>query len=186
MKSSAWRHASPAHLTVSAICSATATCCVSLSTTTSRGCFRRQKTVTERRWRSTSGGYPGTRGGLGFINIHIALQLSNQERFLEADALFGQAENQLQDSLEPTDEATLVSYRAIHLANQRKDEAALSLARQATQSRRELAEDFGYTFPTARSKKTTPGKMVEFGGFTTQKTDAEDDCAGNTGSNGHR
>jgi tetratricopeptide (TPR) repeat protein len=109
---------------------------------------------------------PGDRGGLGFLYIHIALQLSNQERFGEADALFDQAENLLQYSLEPTDEATLVSYRAIHLANQRKDKAALDLARQATQSRRELAQDFGYAFPAAPGKAITPGKMAEFAQFT--------------------
>ena len=107
---------------------------------------------------------PEDRGGLGFLYIHIALQLSNQERFREADALFDLAEQLLQYSLEPTDEATLVSYRAIHLANQRKDEAALALARQATQLRRDLAEDFGYTFPTA-ANITTAGKTLESARF---------------------
>ena len=108
---------------------------------------------------------PEDRGGLGFLYIHIALQLSNQERFREADALFDLAEHLLQYSVEPTDEATLVSYRAIHLANQRKDEAALALARQATQLRRELAEDLGYTFPTTTGK-TTAGKSAGFAPLT--------------------
>lgn len=107
---------------------------------------------------------PKDRGGRGFLYIHIALQLSNQERFREADALFDLAEHLLQYSVEPTDEATLVSYRAIHLANQRKDEAALKLARQATQLRRELAEDFGYTFPTAAGM-TAAGRMPESARF---------------------
>ena len=111
---------------------------------------------------------PKDRGGLGFLYIHIALQLSNQERFREADALFDLAEHLLQYSLEPTDEATLVSYRAIHLANQREDEAALKLARQATQLRRELAEDFGFTFPTAG--KTTPGRALESAKLTHKGT----------------
>jgi CHAT domain-containing protein len=112
---------------------------------------------------------PGGRGGLGFLYMNIALQLSNQERFREADALFDEAENLLQHSLEPTDEATLVSYRAIHLANQREDKAALDLARQATQSRRELAQDFGYTFPAAPGKAITPEKMAEFALFTPEQ-----------------
>jgi CHAT domain-containing protein len=84
----------------------------------------------------------------GFLTMHVALEASNQERFKVADALFQQAESLMPYSLEPTDEARLISYRAINAANQRRDEEALELARTATQLRRDLAERYGYRAAT--------------------------------------
>lgn len=71
--------------------------------------------------------------------INLALELSNQERFAEAGALFDRAGDVLLDGPDPTDYPRLVSYRALHEANQRNYEAALDLAREATQLRRALA-----------------------------------------------
>ncbi len=81
-------------------------------------------------------------GGLAFVLMHLALELSNQERFAEADSLFSRAEAVVPYSFDPTDEARLLSYRAIHYANQRRFGRALEFARQATELRIELARDF--------------------------------------------
>lgn len=86
---------------------------------------------------------PGAHGEQAFLDMHIALELSNQGRFEAADAMFQRADNLVAYSLEPTDEARLMGYRAIHLANRRRDEEALELARKATEMRRELAKQYG-------------------------------------------
>ena len=108
---------------------------------------------------------PDDRGGLGYLYTHIALELSNQEQFREADAMFDEVDKLLQYSLEPSDRATLVSYRAIHLANQRHDNEALNLARKASLLRRDLAQDYGYSFPAAPGN-TIPKETFEFAAFT--------------------
>lgn len=71
--------------------------------------------------------------------MHLALEVSNQERFLVADQLFAEAEPLIDASPEPADRARLISYRALHAANQRHYDEALELARQATALRRQIA-----------------------------------------------
>ena len=93
-----------------------------------------------------------------FLLMHLALELSNQERFEEAEALFDRAESHLAWSIDPTLEPRLVSYRAIHQANQRNRDGARALAHKATEMRLDLArqyqlaglaEVFPAEFPTA-------------------------------------
>ena len=84
----------------------------------------------------------GDSGGEAFILMHLALELSNQQRFAEADAMFKRAAALLPRSLEPTDEARLISYRAIHLANQQRDSEAVAEARKATSARLALAREY--------------------------------------------
>ncbi len=81
-------------------------------------------------------------GGLAFVLMSLALELSNQERFAEADSLFSRAEAVVPFSFDPADEARLLSYRAIHYANQKRFGRALDFARQATALRTELARNF--------------------------------------------
>jgi CHAT domain-containing protein len=97
---------------------------------------------------------PDDAGNLGFLYMHLALELSNQQRFDVAEVLFDKAESLVPYSYEPTDESRLVSYRAIHLANQGKDEEALVLARKATTMRRGLAHQYGLEFNTTSSAGT--------------------------------
>ena len=96
----------------------------------------------------------GDQGNLGFLYMHIALELSNQQRFNLAEALFTKAETLVPESLEPTDEPRLVSYRALHLANQRKYKQALELAHRATSMRREIASQYGYNFSSTTVQRT--------------------------------
>lgn len=107
-------------------------------------------------------------GEKGFLDMHIALELSNQGRIEVAEAVFAKAEALVAQSLEPTDEARLVSYRAIHLANQRKDREALAAARKATAMRRELARGYGVdpalaSSPMTNLVSTTPRGQVRGG-----------------------
>jgi CHAT domain-containing protein/tetratricopeptide (TPR) repeat protein len=75
--------------------------------------------------------------------MHVALELSNQGRFQEADGLFGRVESLLEGSSDRSDQARYLSYRAYHLANQGRFEEALPLAREASGIRRELASGRG-------------------------------------------
>lgn len=82
-------------------------------------------------------------GGRAFVLMSLALELSNQERFLEADAAFGQAEAALPESFDESDEARLLSYRAIHFANQKRGQKAIELAQAATEKRLTLVGEIG-------------------------------------------
>ena len=70
--------------------------------------------------------------------MHIALELSNQERFDEADVLFKQVEAFLPDASDQADRARYLSYQALHFANQHKFEKALELATEATKLRKNM------------------------------------------------
>jgi CHAT domain-containing protein len=91
----------------------------------------------------------GDAGGLAFLSMHLGLEASNQGLFERANRRFEQAEAELSASLEPTDEARLLSYRAIHAANQRRDGEAEELARRATELRRQIAREYGRSGPEA-------------------------------------
>ncbi len=73
---------------------------------------------------------------VGQTLAELALQVSNQGRFDEADALFRRAEPIIQASNDSSLRARLASYLALHAANQRHFADALKLARQATAERR--------------------------------------------------
>jgi CHAT domain-containing protein len=70
--------------------------------------------------------------------MHVALELSNQERFDEADVLFKQVEAFLPDASDQADRARYLSYQALHLANQHKFEKAWELAAKATKLRKNM------------------------------------------------
>ena len=108
---------------------------------------------------------PGDYGNWAFLDMHIALELSNQGRFDIADAVFKEADKLILHSLEPTDESRLVSYKALHLANQRHDEEALTYARKATELRRDLAERYGYrpASETMVTSSSLPGDAMRQG-----------------------
>lgn len=64
--------------------------------------------------------------------MHIALELSNQGRFAEAEALFQRVGPVVTQAVDQSDYARYISYRAFHAANQGEFEEALQLAREAT------------------------------------------------------
>lgn len=64
--------------------------------------------------------------------VHLALQISNQSRFDEADPLFVRAER-LAPGTDPIVRVRVQHYKAVHLANQGKDSDAVALALQAEQ-----------------------------------------------------
>lgn len=70
--------------------------------------------------------------------MHLALSLTNQESFREAGSLLQQARRLLGRGKESLEVARLLSYRAIHLANQGNRQPALELAREATAMRRKI------------------------------------------------
>jgi CHAT domain-containing protein len=63
--------------------------------------------------------------------MHLALQVSNQGRFPEADGLFAEAEQLAPRAADPTVPARLLHYRALHALNQGRFDEALTLLRQA-------------------------------------------------------
>ena len=72
--------------------------------------------------------------------MHLALEMSNQGRFAEADLLFNRVGIFVRNSLDGNDRARYLSYRALHAANKREFDAALNFAERATVLRKELAE----------------------------------------------
>lgn len=63
--------------------------------------------------------------------VRLAVQLSNQGRFAEADALFGSAARLAPRSADPLARALLAHYRGLHLANQGQADRALAAFAEA-------------------------------------------------------
>jgi|GEM_PF-2345592 len=68
---------------------------------------------------------------VAFLSMHLALELSNQEKFEAAAAMFERAEAALVDTAAPAlERARLEAYRSMHLANQHRNrEAAVEAER---------------------------------------------------------
>lgn len=75
------------------------------------------------------------------VLMNLALEVSNQERFEEADGLFSQAETLVGSSTDASDEARYLLYQAFHYANQRDYEQAMLFARESCDLRAALFED---------------------------------------------
>lgn len=84
----------------------------------------------------------GWRESRGDLLLHLALEYSNQLRFLDADALFARAERLLIQSATPFQLAKLKTYRAIHMANQGEREDAAEMALEASTIRQGIAAPF--------------------------------------------
>ncbi len=63
--------------------------------------------------------------------LNLALQVSNQHRFVEADALFARADRLAAKAADPSQQARLLHYRGLNLLNQGKREEALAQLDQA-------------------------------------------------------
>ncbi len=83
------------------------------------------------------------------VLMHVALELSNQERFTEANALFARAETLLNRNAGTHDNARLQSYLGLHAANQGDFEAALVFSQKATETRQMLADPSSLDAPAA-------------------------------------
>jgi CHAT domain-containing protein len=82
---------------------------------------------------------------LGDTLMHLALEVSNQGRFVEAAELFRRAEPLVQKSVVPLDLPRLTSYQALDAANRHSYAEARELARQANRARQGmLAQDVGH------------------------------------------
>lgn len=89
--------------------------------------------------------HPGT----GATMSSLALEVSAQGRFEEADALFQRAEALIQRSPDPGEYPRLQTYLALHAANQRQYERALASTRDTIQRRRALIETLGGGIPAS-------------------------------------
>lgn len=78
--------------------------------------------------------------GAGDTLMALALEVSNQGRGPEADALFRRADGLLQRSFDKAARARLSSYMAFHAANTGDAKRALSLGRDSSQTRRALVD----------------------------------------------
>src|SRR5438045_1325084 len=77
---------------------------------------------------------------VGETLAELGLQVSNQGRFDEAQALFQRATPIVEGAATPALRARLASYRALDAANRRAFDEALTYARQATAARRAEVE----------------------------------------------
>ncbi len=89
--------------------------------------------------------HPGTGTTMG----SLALEVSAQGRFEEADALFQRAEALILRSPDPGEYPRLQTFLALHAANQRQYERALASARDTIQRRRALIETLGGGIPAS-------------------------------------
>jgi CHAT domain-containing protein len=87
--------------------------------------------------------------GIGATMSALALEVSAQGRFEEADALFQRAEALILRSPDPGEYPRLQTYLALHAANQRQFERALASARDTIQRRRALIETLGGGIPAS-------------------------------------
>lgn len=79
--------------------------------------------------------------GAGDTLMALALEVSNQGRGPEADALFRRADSLLQKSFDKAARARLGSYMAFHAANSGDARRALSLGRDSSAIRRAIVDD---------------------------------------------
>ena len=77
---------------------------------------------------------------VGATLLELALQVSNQQRFDEAAALFRRATPIVEAAPSPEIRARLASYRGLDAANQRHYEEALTFARQDTLARQRAVD----------------------------------------------
>ncbi len=100
---------------------------------------------------------PQDDAGRALVLMNLALELSNQQRFAEADELFDRTEALLHQPFDPTDLPRLTSYRALHLANQGRPEQALALAREATRQREALIRQMGFAVAPGPAERAVAG-----------------------------
>jgi CHAT domain-containing protein len=97
--------------------------------------------------------------------ISLALQLSNEGRYPEADGYFERARRLVANSLDPNNTARFPHYEAIHLLNQHKAAQALPLLRVAERRYSELAgldiAPAGAPGPTGRDNTAADGAVSD-------------------------
>lgn len=74
--------------------------------------------------------------------LRLALEISNQERYEEAEIVFQRAERLVADSDSALDSPRLQSYRAMHLANRRRFDEAFAMIAAANRRREALLRGF--------------------------------------------
>jgi CHAT domain-containing protein len=82
--------------------------------------------------------------------------------------MFQQAETYIRSAVDPALEPRLLSYRALHMANQRRNDRALQLAREASAKRRAIASQYGTGAPPASSE----GLETNIDGTVIQRAEA--------------
>ena len=105
---------------------------------------------------------------VGETLAELALQVSNQERFDEADALFRRAQKIIEASPDKEAQERLTSYLALNAANQRHFQDALLYAREVTSQNRAqineatvLAQSGGPPVPTALRAELAHSLRIE-------------------------
>jgi CHAT domain-containing protein len=107
---------------------------------------------------------------VAFLAMHIALELSNQRKFDAAEAMFERADAALPGSGNVgVDRARLAGYRAMHLANQRRNAEAAALAGEATR----LFQAQGYAGDTGAFDLTAGHEFTATSGLLTATTGAD-------------
>jgi CHAT domain-containing protein len=107
---------------------------------------------------------------VAFLAMHIGLELSNQRKFEAAEAMFARADEALLNASNVgIDRARLIGYRAMHLANQRRNAEAAALASEAT----ELFQAQGYAGDTGAFDMTAGHEFTAASGLLTATTGAD-------------
>jgi CHAT domain-containing protein len=90
--------------------------------------------------------------------MHLALQLSNQQRYPEADALFDRAGTLVRNAADPAAGARLLHYRGLDALNRGKPDEALALLKRAEDAYTELVPTGAMN--AASQAAETPARMA--------------------------
>jgi CHAT domain-containing protein len=92
--------------------------------------------------------------------LNLALNISNNGRFAEADRTFAEAQAQVDLAKDPVLAAQALGYRALHLRNQGKFSEAVAAGRQALQARAKVRSERGITAKGATVIPTATGEVA--------------------------
>jgi CHAT domain-containing protein len=96
----------------------------------------------------------------GEAMLNLALNISNNGRFAEADRWFAEAQAQVDRASDPVLAAQALGYRALHLRNQGKFAEAVQAGRQALQARAQVRAARGMTAKGPTLVATTSGEVA--------------------------
>lgn len=92
--------------------------------------------------------------------LNLALNISNNGRFAEADRAFASADTEVAKANDPVLSAEALSYHALHLRNEGKFPEAIAAARQTLQAREQVRAARGMTEKGPTVVAASPGELA--------------------------
>lgn len=110
--------------------------------------------------------------------LNVALNVSNQGRFAEADKLFAEAARIADPMHDPEIDALMLNYQALHLLNQRKFAEARSTAEKAIAARNKIDPEVGARATTATLEYRQSGDEMEISPILAEQLNERESATG--------